>query len=168
METWMNFALVALLMLVVTNLIYANDDLETTLFTRLGGHSGIENIVKQFVQYMQTSFHFNKVDSEFSSERFYQHLVDFLCDQTGGPASYLGSSLELFTDSILIGDADWILICCIFEETLRDQEVSESDIQNLVTIFIKLRVLEQPMNQKISSQKSFVSKDSDFNLKVAR
>lgn len=147
MGTWMNFALVALLMLVVTNLIFAESEKESTLFSRIGGHAGIESVVKQFLMYLNSSIHFNKINNELISERFYQHMVDFFSIQTGGPHSYLGNSLDFITDTILISDSDWILICCIFEETLRGQINDEEDIHQLINIFVQLRNRKEVKNQ---------------------
>jgi hemoglobin len=83
---------------------------EKTLYQRLGGYDAIAAVSDDFIGRLAKG----KLLSRFvvglsvdSQKRLHQHLVDFLCNATGGPCLYLGRDMKTAHTGLGIAEADW-------------------------------------------------------------
>ena len=83
---------------------------EKSLYQRLGGYDAIAGVSDDFIGRLATG----KLLSRFvvglsvdSQKKLRQHLVDFLCNATGGPCLYLGRDMKTVHTGLGITEADW-------------------------------------------------------------
>ena len=81
-----------------------------SLYKRLGGYDAIAAVTDDFIGRLvadpQTSKFFLGF-SDDSKKRIRQHVVDFLCQATGGPCVYTGRDMKTVHAGSKISDADW-------------------------------------------------------------
>ena len=83
---------------------------EKTLYQRLGGYDAIAAVSDDFIDRLAHGKLLGRfvvglsVDSQ---KKLRQHLVDFLCNATGGPCLYLGRDMKTVHTGLGITGADW-------------------------------------------------------------
>lgn len=81
-----------------------------SLYKRLGGYDAIAAVTDDFIGRLiadpQTSKFFLGF-SDDSKKRIRQHVVDFLCQATGGPCVYTGRDMKTAHAGSKISEADW-------------------------------------------------------------
>ena len=110
-----SFILIAVI-LFSTAAMYAQGDnmammtQEKSLYTRLGGYDALAAVSDDFIGRLATG----KLLGRFvvglsvdSKKKLRQHLVDFLCNATGGPCLYLGRDMKTSHTGLGINEADW-------------------------------------------------------------
>src|SRR5688572_21889247 len=83
---------------------------EKSLYQRLGGYDAIAAVSDDFIGRLATGKLLGRFVvglSEDSKKRLRQHLVDFLCNATGGPCLYLGRDMKTSHTGLGITEADW-------------------------------------------------------------
>jgi hemoglobin len=83
---------------------------QATLYRRLGGYDAIAAVTDDFVGRLAGDpqlKHFFGGLSVDSQKRLRQHVVDFLCNATGGPCLYLGRDMKTAHTGLGITEADW-------------------------------------------------------------
>jgi hemoglobin len=83
---------------------------EQTLYQRLGGYDAIAAVTDDFITRLATDPTQTKFFTGFSADskqRIRQHIVDFVCQATGGPCVYKGRDLKTAHAGIGIAEADW-------------------------------------------------------------
>jgi hemoglobin len=81
-----------------------------SLYKRLGGYDAIAAVTDDFIARLATDPQTSKFFLGFSDDskkRIRQHVVDFLCQATGGPCIYLGRDMKTAHAGSRISDADW-------------------------------------------------------------
>lgn len=83
---------------------------QATLYQRLGGYDALAAVSDDFIARLATG----KLLSRFvvglsndSKVKLRQHLVDFLCNATGGPCIYIGRDMKTAHTGLGITEADW-------------------------------------------------------------
>lgn len=83
---------------------------QDSLYKRLGGYDAIAAVSDDFIDRLGNG----KLLSRFvvglsvdSKKKLRQHLVDFLCNATGGPCLYLGRDMKTVHTGLGITEADW-------------------------------------------------------------
>jgi hemoglobin len=83
---------------------------EKTLYARLGGYDAIAAVSDDFLVQLGASKRLGRFVvglSDDSKKKLRQHLVDFLCNATGGPCLYLGRDMKTAHMGLGIDEADW-------------------------------------------------------------
>jgi hemoglobin len=100
----------ALLLITSASVFSQSMQKQPTLYQRLGGYDAIAAVSDDFVGRLATG----KLLSRFvvglsndSKMKLRQHLVDFLCNATGGPCIYLGRDMKTVHTGLGITEADW-------------------------------------------------------------
>src|SRR5262249_40146091 len=81
-----------------------------SLYKRLGGYDAIAAVVDDFVPRLATDPHLARFFvgvSKDSQIRIRQHVVDFICNATGGPCLYIGRPMKTAHAGLGITEADW-------------------------------------------------------------
>lgn len=92
-----------------------------TLYQRLGGYDVIAESVDDFLQRMSENDrlqHFLEGASEEDLRRVRQNVVDFLCQETGGPCFYTGQDMDEAHEGEGITAEDWDEASELMAETL--------------------------------------------------
>lgn len=83
---------------------------EKTLYQRLGGYDALAAVSDDFLQRLGSDKRLSRfvaglsVDSQ---KKLRQHLVDFLCEKTGGPCVYTGRDMKTSHTGLKINEDDW-------------------------------------------------------------
>ena len=83
---------------------------EKSLYQRLGGYDAIAAVSDDFIGRLATGKRLQRFVvglSDDSKKKLRQHLVDFLCNATGGPCLYLGRDMKTAHKGLGIDEADW-------------------------------------------------------------
>jgi hemoglobin len=83
---------------------------QTSLYHRLGGYDALAAVTDDFLGRLiadpQLKRFFPGLSAD-SQKRLRQHVVDFLCNATGGPCLYLGRDMKTAHTGLGITEADW-------------------------------------------------------------
>ena len=81
-----------------------------SLYQRLGGYDAVAAVSDEFITRLATDPQFGRFFTGFSADskiRLRQHLVDQLCQATGGPCYYVGRSMKQSHTGLKITEAEW-------------------------------------------------------------
>ncbi len=83
---------------------------KVTLYQRLGGYDALAAVSDDFLDRLGKSKQLSRFVvglSVDSKKKLRQHLVDFLCNATGGPCLYLGRDMKTVHTGLGITESDW-------------------------------------------------------------
>jgi len=81
-----------------------------SLYKRLGGYDAIAKVSDEFLDGLAKDKQLSRFLtglSESSQKHLRQHVVDFLCQATGGPCVYTGRDMKTVHTGLKITDSDW-------------------------------------------------------------
>ncbi|MEW6323085.1 MAG: group 1 truncated hemoglobin [Acidobacteriota bacterium] len=81
-----------------------------SLYKRLGGYDAIAAVTDDFIVRLAgdaTLTRFFSGHSTDSQQRLRQHVIDLLCEATGGPCVYKGRTMKTSHAGLGITEADW-------------------------------------------------------------
>ena len=83
---------------------------QSTLYHRLGGYDALAAVTDDFIARLagdgQLKHFFGGLSAD-SQKKLRQHVVDFLCNATGGPCLYTGRDMKSAHTGLGITEADW-------------------------------------------------------------
>ena len=115
---------------------------EKSLYQRLGGYDAIAAVSDEFIVQLATGKRLKRFVvglSEDSKKKLRQHLVDFLCNLTGGPCLYLGRDMKTVHTGLGIDEDDWKEGVEALVATLEKFKVPEKEKNEVVTAFGTLK-----------------------------
>ncbi len=83
---------------------------QQSLYKRLGGYDAIAAVTDDFIGRMVADPQLKRFFTGFnehSLKRIRQHVVDFLCQATGGPCAYHGLDMKTAHTGLKITESDW-------------------------------------------------------------
>jgi hemoglobin len=83
---------------------------QKSLYQRLGGYDALAAVSDEFIDRLATGKLLGRFVvglNDNSKQQLRQHLVDFLCNATGGPCLYLGRDMKTTHKGLGITEADW-------------------------------------------------------------
>lgn len=114
---------------------------EATLYERLGGYDAIVAVTDDFLARLVTQEEFSRFFVGFSTDskqRVRQHVVDLMCQATGGPCLYLGRDMKTSHAGIGISKAEWDAALAAMAATLEKLKVPEQEQKELSAILLPL------------------------------
>ena len=81
-----------------------------TLYQRLGGYDALAAVSDDFIGRLAGDPQLGRFFTGFSNDskvRIREHIVDFLCQATGGPCKYTGRDMKTAHTGLNITEADW-------------------------------------------------------------
>jgi hemoglobin len=90
--------------------IAADQPTGPSLYKRLGGYDAIAALTDDFIGRLATDPKLSKFFTglnDTSKARVRQHVVDLLCNATGGPCIYLGQDMKTAHKGLNITESDW-------------------------------------------------------------
>ena len=125
------FLLLSILFVLIANINFSQ---EKTLYERLGGYDAIAAVVDDFVGQLATDPElgtFFKGFSDDSIQKIRQHVVDFICNATGGPCVYTGRDMKTSHKGLGITEAQWNKSVEYLKNTLNKFKVPEKEQNEL-------------------------------------
>jgi hemoglobin len=110
-----------------------------TLYERLGGYDAIVAVASDLLPRLQKDPQLGRFwahRGEDGVKREKQLLIDFLCDNAGGPVYYRGRNMPLTHRGMAISESDWSVFLGYAAATLAKFEVAEAD-QSEVVAFVQ-------------------------------
>ena len=114
-----------------------------TLYKRLGGYDAIAAVSDDFIGRLAADkqlVRFLVGLSADSQKKLRQHVVDQLCEATGGPCIYIGRSMKVSHAGLGITEEDWQLTVQHLVETLDKFKVPDKEKGELLAIASSLKV----------------------------
>ncbi len=111
-----------------------------SLYKRLGGYDAIAAVTDDFIGRLATDpqqSRFFVGHSDDSKQRIRQHIIDQLCQVTGGPCIYKGRDMKTTHKGLGITQADW-----------------DSSVKHLVATLDKFKVPEKEKNEVLAAVSS--------------
>ena len=122
-----------------------NNSMETkekSLYMRLGGYDAIAAVSDEFIVKLATGKRLKRFVvglSDDSKKKLRQHLVDFLCNLTGGPCAYTGRDMKTVHTGLGIDEDDWQEGVDALVAVLDKFKVPEKEKTEVVTAFGTLK-----------------------------
>src|SRR6266511_1270423 len=119
----------ALLLLMASSLL-ATDAKTPSLYTRLGGYDAIAAVTDDFIGRLAADKQLSRFlvgHSQDSLMKIRQHVVEFLCNATGGPCVYMGRDMKTAHKGMGITESDWDLSVKALIATLDKFKVPEKE-----------------------------------------
>ncbi|MCI0415344.1 group 1 truncated hemoglobin [bacterium] len=113
-----------------------------TLYKRLGGYDAIAAVTDSFIGKMATDERLKTFfvgHSKDSLDKIRQHVVDQLCNATGGPCKYTGRDMKTSHTGLGITSADWDLAVKYLVATLDEFKVPQKEKDELLAIASSLK-----------------------------
>jgi hemoglobin len=101
-----------------------------SLYQRLGGYDAIAAVTDDFLGRLASDKQFSRFFggvSEDSMKKLRQHVVDQLCNATGGPCYYTGRDMKTTHKGLGITQADWDISVKHLIATLDKFKVPEAE-----------------------------------------
>ena len=120
-----------------------------SLYKRVGGYDAIAAVADDFHGRLaadkQMSRFFVGVSAD-SLRKLRQHVVDQLCEASGGPCYYFGRSMKTVHAGLGIAESDWQLTVKHLNATLDKFKVADNERTEILTLFagVKKDIVEKP------------------------
>jgi hemoglobin len=114
-----------------------------SLYKRLGGYDAIAAVSDDFIGRLLADPMFKRFFEGFSDDskkRIRQHLVDFLCEKTGGPCLYFGRDMKTTHAGLGISKAEWDQAVALIGQTLTALKVPAQESQDLASLLVPLEM----------------------------
>ena len=112
-----------------------------SLYMRLGGYDAIAAVSDDFIGRLLRDPIFARFFAGFaddSKKRIRQHLVDFVCEKTGGPCFYTGRDMKTSHAGMGVTKEEWDKAVGLFGETLTALKVPAEESQELASLIVPL------------------------------
>jgi len=113
-----------------------------SLYKRVGGYDAIAAVTDDFLGRLaadkQMSRFFVGVSAD-SLRKLRQHVVDQLCEATGGPCYYFGRTMKTVHAGLGITESDWQLTVKHLTATLDKFKVADKERNEILKLFSSLK-----------------------------
>jgi len=113
-----------------------------SLYKRLGGYDAIAAVIDDFVPRLAKDPQLGKFFAGHSTEtlkRIRQHVVDKVCEASGGPCFYTGTTMKAAHAGLGISESDWKVAIDHLVATLTKFSVPEKEQGELLAILTSLK-----------------------------
>lgn len=123
------------------------------LYQRLGGYDAIAAVVDDFIGRLATDPKLGKFfagHSQDSIKKIRQHIVDQLCNATGGPCYYTGRDMKTSHAGLGITEDDWNISVTHLVATLDKFKVPQQEKDEVIGAIASLKdqIVEKAMTTK--------------------
>ncbi|HLG41622.1 MAG TPA: group 1 truncated hemoglobin, partial [Chitinophagaceae bacterium] len=77
--------------------------------------------------------------SDDSKMKIRQHIVDFLCNKSGGPCAYIGRTMKDSHKGLKITEKDWTTAAGLLVETLNKFKVPQKEKDEVLALVSSLK-----------------------------
>jgi len=125
-------------LLLVTTKGYSQE----SLYKRLGGYDAIAAVTDDFIGRLATNKDLSRFFvglSDDSKVKVRQHIIDFLCNKTGGPCAYVGRTMKDTHKGLKITENDWNTSAGLLAETLKKFNVPKKETDEVFAFVSSLK-----------------------------
>ena len=115
---------------------------QASLYKRLGGYDAIAALTDDFIGRLATDKRLARFFTglnDASKARVRQHVVDLLCQATGGPCIYLGQDMKTAHKGLNITETDWSAAVEDLKMSFDHFNVGQQERSDLVAALGKLK-----------------------------
>ena len=144
------FRKIILIIAIVFITLSANvSNAQESLYKRLGGYDAICAVVDDFITGLATNKDlekFFKGASVDSQKKIRQHVVDLICEKSGGPCYYIGRDMKTSHKGLGITENEWNTAAGILVASLNKFHVPKTEMDELLVIVssTKADIVEKP------------------------
>ena len=127
-----------IVLLILTIECYAQE----SLYKRLGGYDAIAAVTDDFVGRLVANKDLGRFftgASDDSKMKIRQHIVDFLCNKSGGPCYYIGRNMKDTHKGLKISEKDWNTSAGLLAETLKKFNVPKKETDEVFAFITSLK-----------------------------
>jgi len=125
-------------LLILTSNVYAQE----SLYKRLGGYDAIAAVTDDFIGRLLSHkdlSRFFQGASDDSKMKIRQHIVDFICNKSGGPCYYTGRTMKDTHKGLKITDQDWTVAAGLLADTLKKFNVPKKETDEVLAFVTSLK-----------------------------
>lgn len=117
-----------------------------SLYERLGGKAAIQKVVDTFVANVAQDARINSRFATTDIPRLKRHLVDQICEATGGPCTYTGRDMKTAHAGMGITNAEFDALVEDLVAALNTHQVPQREQQELLALLAPMRedIVERP------------------------
>jgi len=115
---------------------------QESLYKRLGGYDAIAAVTDDFIGRLATNKDLSKFFvglSDDSKTKIRQHIVDFLCNKSGGPCAYTGRTMKDTHKGLKITENDWNISAGLLAETFKKFNVPKKETDEVFALVTSLK-----------------------------
>src|SRR5262249_13414197 len=115
---------------------------QDSLYKRLGGYDALAAVTDDFIGRLATDPKLGRFFvglSNDSKTRIRQHVIDFLCMNTGGPCKYTGRDMQTAHTGLNITEEDWTISVKALGDTLSKFKVPAREQQEVINAIAPLK-----------------------------
>jgi hemoglobin len=128
--------------LLVLTLVTARTYSLESLYKRLGGYDAIAAVTDDFIGRLATNKDLSRFFvglSDDSKTKVRQHVVDFLCNKSGGPCAYIGRTMKDAHKGLKITENDWNIAAGLLGETFKKFNVPKKETDEVFALVSSLK-----------------------------
>ena len=115
---------------------------QKSLYDRLGGYEGITAFCNDLLPRLQADFQLgrfwqNRGDDGIAREK--QLLIDYLCQNAGGPVYYTGRDMLTSHKGMKISESDWSIFLDHAGDTMKALQVPEQECDDVAAFVLSLK-----------------------------
>ncbi|MFQ3235557.1 MAG: hemoglobin [Paraglaciecola sp.] len=110
-----------------------------SLYDQLGGQEKIEQVVDNFIHEIEFDAVIFEYFKNSDVERFYEKLVEHLCQLTGGPCDYTGDTMAQVHGGMNISEADFNRAVDLFINAMTKADIPHPQQNKVLAILVKTR-----------------------------
>jgi hemoglobin len=138
----------SLLILAAMSALAADAPKTPSLYTRLGGYDAVAAVTDDFIARLAADKQLSRFiagHSQDSLMKLRQHVVEFLCNATGGPCVYMGRDMKTAHKGMGITESDWDLSVKALTATLDKFKVPEKEKSEVLAAVgpLKAQIVEK-------------------------
>jgi hemoglobin len=139
----MLLALLIICFCVITSKSFSQESTaKATLYSRLGGYDAIASVTDDFITKLMNEPQLSKFFVGFSNDskmRIRQHIIDFICQETGGPCYYTGKDIKTMHRGLGISESEWGIATTDFKGTLDKFNVGQKEQEELLSAISSMK-----------------------------
>jgi hemoglobin len=132
----------SILPLVILLVFSAKSNAQESLYKRLGGYDAIAAVTDDFIGRLATNKDLSRFFiglSDDSKTKVRQHIVDFLCNKSGGPCAYTGRTMKETHKGLKITENDWNISAGLLGETFKKFNVPKKETDEVFAFVTSLK-----------------------------
>jgi hemoglobin len=113
-----------------------------SLYKRLGGYDAIAGVTDDFIGKLLAHKDISRFFvglSDDSKTKVRQHIVDFLCNKSGGPCAYIGRTMKDAHKGLKITESDWNIAAGLLAETFKKFNVPKKETDEVFALVSSLK-----------------------------
>ena len=131
-----------MLPLILLVAITTKSNAQESLYKRLGGYDALAAVTDDFLGRLASNKDMARFfigASDDTKTKIRQHILDFLCNKTGGPCAYTGRTMKDAHKGLKITENDWNIAAGLLAETLKKFNVPKKETDEVLAFVNTLK-----------------------------